>query len=82
VLDFKNGNNVLNGATTQGLGTLAISTDNVGADAVVTINGGTHTAPLILSGSSLSGDAHTFTAPARGPAARSRASARRHSRTT
>ena len=64
VLDFRNGDNVLNGATTQGLGTLAISSDLVGADAVVTINGGTHSAPLALSGSTLAGDAHTFTAPA------------------
>ena len=63
VLDFRNGNNVLNGATVQGPGTLAISTDLVGADAVVTINGGTYTAPLLLSGSALSGDAHTFQAP-------------------
>ena len=60
VLDFKNGNNVLNGVTTQGLGTLAVSTDLVGADALVTINGGTHTTPFAFSGSVLSGDAHTF----------------------
>jgi len=60
VLDFKNGNNVLNGVTTQGLGTLAISSDLVGADALVTINGGTHTTPFAFSGSVLTGDAHTF----------------------
>ena len=63
VLDFKNGNNVLNGVTTQGLGTLAISTDNVGADALVTINGGTHTTPFAFSGSVLSGDTNTFQGP-------------------
>ena len=63
VLDFRNGDNVLNGATTQGAGTLAISTDLVGADGIVTINGGTHTAPLVFSGSTLAGDAHTFQAP-------------------
>ena len=63
VLDFKNGNNVLNGVTTQGLGTLAISSDLVGADALVTINGGTHTTPFAFSGSVLSGDAHTFQGP-------------------
>ena len=33
VLDFKNGNNTLNSVTTQGAGTLAISSDLVGADA-------------------------------------------------
>ena len=59
-LDFKNGNNTLNGATTQGLGTLAISSDLVGADAVVSINGGTHTTPFALSGSVLTGSSHTF----------------------
>ena len=63
VLDFKNGNNALNGVTTQGLGTLAISSDLVGADALVTINGGTHTTPFAFSGSVLSGDAHTFQGP-------------------
>jgi hypothetical protein len=63
VLDFKNGNNTLQGATIQGLGTLAISSDLVGADALVTINGGTYTTPLAFSGSVLSGDAHTFQGP-------------------
>ena len=63
VLDFRNGDNVLNGATTQGAGTLMISSDLVGADGVLTINGGTHTARLDFSGSTLSGDAHTFQAP-------------------
>jgi len=60
VLDFKNGNNTLNGVTTQGLGTLAVSSDLVGADALVTINGGTHTTPFVFSGSVLSGDVNTF----------------------
>ena len=63
VLDFKNGDNTLQGATTQGPGTLAISSDLVGADAFVTINGGTHTTPFAFSGSILSGDAHTFSGP-------------------
>ena len=63
MLDFKNGDNTLQGATTQGPGTLAISSDLVGADAVVTINGGTHTTPFAFSGSILSGDAHTFQGP-------------------
>ena len=60
VLDFRNGNNTLNGATTQGLGTLAITSDLVGADAIVTINGGSHTTPFLLSGSQLNGSSHTF----------------------
>ena len=32
-------------ASTQGAGTLMISSDNVGGDAVVTINGGSHGTP-------------------------------------
>ena len=60
VLDFKNGNNFLNGATVAGLGTLAISSDLVGADAVVTINGGSYTTPVAFSGSLLTGTDHTF----------------------
>src|SRR6185295_3326723 len=63
VLNFQDGINTLNGVTTQGAGTLAISTDLVGGDAVVTINGGTHTTPFALSGSALSGDANTFQGP-------------------
>lgn len=59
-LNFQDGNNVLNGATTQGLGTFAITSDNVGGDAVVTVNGGTHTTPFLLSGSVLTGSSHTF----------------------
>ena len=64
VLDFRNGNNTLDGATTAGAGTLMISSDNVGADAVVAINGGTHTAKLLLSGSTLTGTDHVFQAAA------------------
>ena len=63
VLNFQDGNSTLNGATTQGAGTLSISTDVVGGDALVTINGGTHTTPFAFSGSVLSGNAHTFTGP-------------------
>ena len=63
VLDFQDGNSTLNGATIQGAGTLAISTDNVGGDAVVAINGGTNTARLALSGSTLTGTDNTFTGP-------------------
>ena len=63
VLDFRNGNNTLDGATTRGLGTLQISSDLVGADAVVSVNGGTHSAPFVLSGSTLTGTDHTFSGP-------------------
>ena len=63
VLDFKNGDNTLNNVTTAGAGTLAISSDLVGADAAVTINGGTHTTPFALSGSILAGSDHTFSGP-------------------
>ncbi|MFZ1625790.1 MAG: hypothetical protein WAU48_13540 [Gammaproteobacteria bacterium] len=59
-LEFRNGNHTLNNVTTSGLGTLQISTDNVGADAIVTLNGGTHTTALLLSGSTLAGTDHTF----------------------
>ena len=59
-LDFRNGNNTLNNVTTSGAGTFQISSDNVGADAVVTVNGGTHTTPFVLSGSTLAGTSHTF----------------------
>ena len=64
VLDFRNGNSTLDGATTAGAGTLLISSDNVGADAVVALNGGTHTARLTLSGSTLTGSDHAFQAAA------------------
>ena len=59
-LNFLDGNSTLNNATTQGAGTFLISTDNVGADAVVNVNGGTHTTPFVLSGSTLAGGDHTF----------------------
>jgi hypothetical protein len=59
-LNFLDGTSTLNNATTQGTGTFLISTDNVGADAVVNVNGGTHTTPFVLSGSTLSGGDHTF----------------------
>ncbi|MGK2901034.1 MAG: beta strand repeat-containing protein [Burkholderiaceae bacterium] len=63
-LEFRNGNHTLNNVTTSGAGTLQISTENVGADAIVAINGGTHTTPLLLSGSTLTGTDHTFQGPA------------------
>ncbi len=59
-LEFRNGNHTLNGVTTAGLGLLQISTDNVGADAVVSLNGGVHTTSLLLSGSTLQGADHAF----------------------
>lgn len=62
-LEFRNGAHTLNGVTTTGLGTLEISTENVGADATVTVNGGTHTTPFLLSGSTLAGTNHTFQGP-------------------
>jgi hypothetical protein len=63
-LDFRNGNNVLNNVTTSGAGTLQTSTDNVGADGVLTLNGGTHTTRVLLSGSTLAGSDHSFQGPA------------------
>jgi hypothetical protein len=59
-LQFVDGAATLNNATTQGAGTFAIVTDNIGGDAVVTVNGGTHTTPFMLSGSTLAGGDHTF----------------------
>jgi hypothetical protein len=59
-LDFVDGTSTLDHATTQGAGTFRISTNNVGADAVVFVNGGTHTTPFVLSGSTLAGSDHTF----------------------
>lgn len=64
VLEFRNGNHVLNNVTTTGAGTLQISTENVGADAIVTINGGTLGSDFLLSGSTLNGTDHTFAGPA------------------
>jgi hypothetical protein len=59
-LEFVDGASTLNNVTTQGAGTFLISSNNVGADAVVTLNGGTHTTPFVLSGSTLAGSDHTF----------------------
>ncbi len=63
-LEFRNGDSTLAGATTGGAGRLVISSDDVGADATVTIDGGTHTARLLLSGSVLTGADHAFQASA------------------
>jgi hypothetical protein len=62
-LEFRNGNHTLNNVTTSGAGTFQISTENVGADAVVAVNGGTHTTPFLLSGSTMAGTDHTFQGP-------------------
>ena len=59
-LELRNGAHILNNVTTSGAGTFQISTENVGADASVQLNGGTHTTALLLSGSTLSGTDHTF----------------------
>ena len=59
-LEIRNGNHTLNNVSTSGAGVFEISTENVGADAFVTINGGTHTSRFVLSGSTLSGNDHTF----------------------
>lgn len=59
-LEIRNGSHTLNNVTMQGAGTFQISTENVGADASVVLNGGTHTTAFVLSGSTLSGDSHTF----------------------
>ncbi len=60
VLEFRNGNHTLNNVTTSGAGLLQISSDGVGGDAVVTVNGGTHTTPFLLSGSTMGGTDTTF----------------------
>ena len=62
-LEFRNGNHTLNNVTTSGAGTFQISTENVGADAVVAVNGGTHTTPFLLSGSTMTGTDATFQGP-------------------
>ena len=59
-LEFRNGSHTLNNVTISGVGTFQISTDNVGADAIVTLNGGTLTSAFVLSGSILTGTSHTF----------------------
>ncbi|HQR72047.1 MAG TPA: hypothetical protein PLE54_15690, partial [Burkholderiaceae bacterium] len=63
LLEFRNGTHTLNNVTTSGAGTLQISTDNVGADALVTINGGTLTSGFLLSGSTMNGTDQTFQGP-------------------
>jgi hypothetical protein len=62
-LEFRNGAHTLNNVTTSGAGIFQISTENVGADATVTVNGGTHTTPFLLSGSAMNGTDHTFQGP-------------------
>ena len=59
-LELRNGNHTLNNVTTSGAGIFEISTENVGADAFVALNGGTHTTRFVLSGSTLAGSDHTF----------------------
>lgn len=59
-LEYRNGSHTLDNVTTAGLGTLEISTENVGADASVAVNGGTHTTRFVLSGSTMRGSNHTF----------------------
>lgn len=59
-VEFRNGTNTLNDATTTGAGTLIISTDNVGADGIAAINGGTLNSAFLLSGGSLRGTSHVF----------------------
>jgi len=63
-LEFRNGSHTLDHATVQGAGTFIVSTDNVGADALVTINGGTLKAPFLFSGSTIVGTDRTFQGPA------------------
>ncbi len=63
LLEFRNGAHTLNNVTTSGAGTFQISTENVGADATVTVNGGTHTSAFLLSGSTMTGTDTTFQGP-------------------
>lgn len=62
-LDFRNGSHTLDNASTGGAGTFLVSTDNVGADGVVSVNGGTHTTALRITGSVLAGSHHSFQGP-------------------
>jgi hypothetical protein len=62
-LEYRNGNHTLNNVTTSGAGLFEISTENVGADAFVAVNGGTHTTAFVLSGSTMGGSSHTFQGP-------------------
>ena len=63
-LEFRNGSHTLNNVTTSGAGVFEISTENVGADAFVAVNGGTHTTAFVLSGSTMGGSGATFQGPA------------------
>ena len=60
VLEFRNGSHTLDHTTIQGPGTFVVSTENVGADVVVTLNGGTLTSPFLFSGSTIAGTDRTF----------------------
>jgi len=62
-LEYRNGSHTLNNVTTRGAGVFEISTENVGADAFVALNGGTHTSRFVLSGSTMSGGSHNFQGP-------------------
>jgi hypothetical protein len=64
VLEFRNGSHTLDHTTIQGAGTFVVSSENVGADAVVTLNGGTLTSPFLFSGSAITGTDRTFQGPA------------------
>ena len=59
-LEYRNGSHTLDHATIQGAGTFAVTTDNVGADAVVTLNGGTLTSAFLFGGSTIAGTDRTF----------------------
>jgi hypothetical protein len=63
-LEYRNGNHTLNNVTMNGAGTFQISSDGVGADAIVTVNGGTLNSALLLSGSTLNGTDQVFQGPA------------------
>jgi len=62
-LEYRNGSHTLNNVSTSGAGVFEISTENVGADAVVTVNGGSHTTAFVLSGSTMAGTGATFKGP-------------------
>ena len=64
MIEFRNGTHTLNNVTTSGAGTLQISTENVGANALVTINGGTLNSAFLLSGSAMNGTDQVFQGPA------------------
>ena len=62
-LEFRNGPHTLNNVTTSGAGVFEISTENVGGDAFVAVNGGTHTTRFVFSGSTMGGSGATFQGP-------------------